>query len=264
MRKSAWAGACAVTLGLALALAAGPALAADEEIQVYMDEMNKAGHFGLDTHVNYVASGERLADFPGEQQSLHRLRVTPEWSYGLTDHIELGAYLPLITAIDGKTSVDGVKGRIKFIAPRPETQNWFWGLNFELGKVDHRLDVNPWNAELKGIWGTRAGAWTLAANANFDWAVKGPDKGPMTLQIAAKATYDIVPDFAVGLETYNDLGSVHHLGGDLTRQEQALYLVMDKTFGDWDLDFGVGRGYGANPDDWTIKAIIGVPIDRRK
>jgi hypothetical protein len=258
MRKLIWAAAGA------LALIGSPALAADEEIQVYMDEMNKAGHFGLDTHVNYVVSGDRLTDFPGQQQSLHRVRVTPEFSFGLTDNIELGAYLPLMTGIDGHYSADGVKGRIKFIAPRAEGREWFWGANFELGRVDNRLDINPWNAELKGILGARHGPWTLAANANFDWAVKGPDKGPTTLQLAAKATYDIAPDFAVGLETYNDLGPVRHLGGDLSRQEQALYLVMDKTFGDWDLDFGVGRGYGDNPDKWTIKAIIGVPIDRRK
>ncbi|HET9161389.1 MAG TPA: hypothetical protein VFN88_12330, partial [Caulobacteraceae bacterium] len=205
----------AAALMLAAAAAAGPALAADEEIQVYMDEMNKTGHFGLDVHTNYVASGERIADFPGEQQTLHRGRITPEFSYGLTDNIELGAYLPLFTAIDGKASVDGVKGRIKFIAPHPESQRWFWGLNFELGKVDHRLDVNPWNAELKGIVGGRFGPWTLAANTNFDWAVKGPDTGPTTLQIATKATYDIAPDFTIGVESYNDLGPVRHLGGDL-------------------------------------------------
>ena len=260
MRKSWMAGAAiAAVLG-----GATPALAADEEIQVYMDEMNKAGHFGLDTHVNYVASGDRVADFAGQEQNLHRVRVTPEWSYGLTDHIELGAYLPLMTGVDGHFAADGVKGRIKFIAPRPETQTWFCGVNFELGRVAHRLDENPWNAELKWIAGTHNGPWTLAANANFDWAVKGPNTGPTTLQIATKATYDIAPDFAIGVESYNDLGPVRHLGGDLTRQEQALYLVVDKTFGDWDLDFGVGRGYGDNPDKWTIKAIIGVPIDRRK
>ena len=60
-----------LTLAAALALA-GPALAADEEIQVYMDEMDRPGQFGLDLHNNYVLSGDAGVDYAGEQSSLHR------------------------------------------------------------------------------------------------------------------------------------------------------------------------------------------------
>ena len=74
MRNWALIGAC----GLALAGVAGPALAAGEEIQVYMDEISPKGHFGLDVHVNYVADGVKTFDYPGQQQSLHRVRITPE------------------------------------------------------------------------------------------------------------------------------------------------------------------------------------------
>jgi hypothetical protein len=63
-------------MGCAL-LAAQPAKAAPEEIQVYMDEMDKPGHFGLDTHLNYVTDGTYTDDYPGQQQALHRLRITP-------------------------------------------------------------------------------------------------------------------------------------------------------------------------------------------
>jgi hypothetical protein len=258
MRKLIWAAATA------LALIGGPALAADEEIQVYMDELNPTHHFGLDVHINYVTSGDRIADWPGQQQSLHRLRVTPEFSFALSPNWELGAYLPLMTAEDGHYSTDGVKGRIKFLASRPEGQHWFWGANFELGRVDRRQDINPWNAELKGILGTHNGPWTLAMNANVDWAVKGPDTGPTTLQIATRASYDIAPDFTIGVENYNDLGPVRHLGGDLSKQEQAVFLTVDKGLGDWDLQVGVGRGYGDNSDNWILKAMVGIPIDRRK
>ena len=84
-------------LALALAALSGPALAADEEIQVYMDDMDKPGQFGLDVHNNYVFTGDGALDYPGEMSSLHRYRLTPEWSYGLTKDIELGLYLQLTT-----------------------------------------------------------------------------------------------------------------------------------------------------------------------
>ena len=96
--------------------AAAPALAGPEEIQVYMNELDAPGEIGLDIHSNYVLSGDRVGDYLGEQQSVHRLRITPEFSYGLTNNLELGAYLPLATG-DGhvRFGLDGVKFRLKCI-----------------------------------------------------------------------------------------------------------------------------------------------------
>ena len=71
----------------------------------------------------------------------------------------------------GSFRAGGVKARIKWVAPKPADQDWFWGLNFEIGRVAKSLDINPWNAELKGIVGLRRGPWTVAANLNADWVV---------------------------------------------------------------------------------------------
>lgn len=110
----------------ALGITAAPLAAAPEEIQVYMDEMNQPGQFGLDVHSNYVFTGALIDDYPGQQPSLHRLRVTPEFSYGLTSTFELGLYLPLAT-LDRQDHLgaDGVKFRIKYIAPRPANRTWY-------------------------------------------------------------------------------------------------------------------------------------------
>jgi hypothetical protein len=256
------------TIRLALIALAGLALlpsaawAADEEIQVYMDEMNPKGGYGLDVHLNYVPKGRAAnADYAGQMASDGRFRITPEWSYGLTKDVELGLYLPLATIDrDGRAELGGVKGRIKWIAPRDQGQAWFWGANLEVGRVRRSLDINPWNAELKGILGVRKGPWTLASNLNVDWAVSGPDKGPVTYQIATKASYRLDEDLSVGLESYNDLGGARRFAR-LSQNNQQVYAVIDKGFGKWDLDLGVGRGWGNPEDQWTIKAIVGVPID---
>src|SRR4249919_827322 len=246
---------------LAAGLVPGAARAADEEIQVYMDEIGPPRRLGLDVHLNYVPTGRTLPDYPGQQASEGRTRITPEWSWALNSSFELGAYLPLMT-IDrhGGFEADGIKGRIKWVAPRPADQAWFWGLNFELGRVKEDLDRNPWNAELKGILGTRAGPWTLAANLNIDWVVSGPDQGaPADLQLALKAGYAVGKDTSIGIETYNALGNTRTLGRFAENDHQT-YLVIDKSFGRWDLNFGVGYGYGRPEDRWIVKAIVGVPI----
>jgi hypothetical protein len=248
-------------LAFAAATLPRPASAADEEIQVYLDEMDDPGQFGLDVHNNYVPVGNLTHDYPGEQQSLGRYRVTPEFSYGLTKYLEAGLYLPLAT-IDryGHADADGIKGRLKFIAPHPEDQTWFWGLNFEIGAVGNNLDENPGNAELKGILGDRIGPWTLGLNANIDFKVAGPVASPTTVEFDSKISYKLTDKFAIGLESYNGSGELQHFGS-LGHSPEAIFAVVDTSIGAWDLNFGVGAGYGASTDHLILKAIVSVPID---
>lgn len=239
-----------------------PAMAAPEEIQVYMDEMDKPGHFGLDTHFNYVTDGTLANDYPGQQQSLDRLRITPELSYGITPNVEAGLYLPLAT-IDGQGRLDpgGVKARLKFIAPRAHGQVWWWGANFEIGHVNHKLDVNPWNAEFKGIVGARLGKWTLAENANVDFVVSGPQPHSPEVEFDTKLAYAMTKRVSLGIESYNGTGSFAHFGavGD---SDQSIFAVTDIDLGHWALNFGLGRGYGTNPDHMIVKAILSLPLER--
>jgi hypothetical protein len=260
MRQSISRAAAAAAVTLA-SLAAGAARAAPEEIQVYMDEIGPVHQLGLDVHLNYVPDGRTRPDFAGEEASGGRFRITPEWSYALNPNLELGLYLPLAEITrGGDLEVGGAKARIKWVAPRPADQDSFWGLNFELGKVRHSLDQNPWNAELKGIVGVRKGPWTLAANLNVDWVVSGPDaSSPPDLQLALKAAYSLDKRTAVGFESYNGLGTTKAFG-PLNRNDNQTFLVLDRSFGRWDVNFGVGYGYGAPEDRWILKAVIGVPI----
>lgn len=241
------------------AILCSPALAAPEEIQVYMDELNDPGQIGLDIHNNYVLTGKSGVDYLGQQPSLHRYRVTPEWSLGLTRSLEFGMYLPLATIDRRGLFIDGIKFRLKWLAPRPEGQKWFWGANFEIGRESYRLDENPWNAELKGIVGVHSRKWTAAANVNFDFKVSGPVSAPATLEIATKIDYAVSPKTAIGIESYTGLGAVQRLGR-FGSSEQSTYATIDTSVGQWDLNLGVGHGYGSNPDKWIAKAIVSVPL----
>jgi hypothetical protein len=250
----------AAFMGLVIGCAATSAKAAPEEIQVYMDELNDPGEVGLDIHNNYVLTGDPGVDYTGQQQSLYRFRLTPEWSLGLGHSLELGAYLPLATIDRGSLFIDGVKFRLKWLGPRSEGQTWFWGANFEIGREDHRLGQNPWNAELKGIAGVRSGKWTAAANANLDFKISGPVPAPATVEIATKLAYAISSRAALGIENYNGAGEVRRLGR-FGQSEQSTYLTADTAIGKWALNLGIGRGYGRNRDKWTLKAIVSVPLN---
>jgi hypothetical protein len=251
----------AMTVSGMVQMLPGTALAAPEEIQVYRNELEEPGHFGLDVHTSYVLTGNRAAEEQGLESSIHRLRVTPEFAYALSETLELGAYLPLTTlqTDTGRFKVEGAKLRLKYIAPRAEDQDWYWGLNGEFGRVDAALDPNPYNAELKAIVGRQTGNWSLAANLNIDVKVHGPQSAPTTLELATKLEYKLGEDAGIGIENYNGLGEWKHLGR-FSRSEHQSFVTVSRKLGGFDVDLGVGTGYGANSDHFLVRAIIGVPL----
>ena len=252
-------------VALAPLLFAAPAHAAPEEIQVYLDELNAPGEIGLEVHVNYVPTGLPGIDYEGEQASVRRLRYTPEFSLGLPGHFELGFY-PVLGTIDrdGRIDVHGTKARIKWQGPVPKGARWWWGANFELSYEDRALSINPSNAELKGFIGGRFGRWTLAANLNADFVAIGREPAPLSFDLDTRISYKLSKKVEIGVEAYDGFGSTRDFGA-FAQSEQTVYAVIDVDTGaGWAVNFGIGHGFGANPDDVTLKAIVSVPIGRRR
>jgi len=235
------------------------ALAAAEEIQIYMDEMNAPKEIGLDIHTNYVFKGNHTPDYPGAQAPDQVLRITPEFSYGLTPNLELGAYILMSHGSDERSTVDGEKVRLKFLATKEDGQHFYWGANVEVGRVNYRLDQNPWNGELKGIIGYRDERWTLATNPNIAWKISGPASNPPSFHLDSKLAYKTEWGFDAGVESYNEFGPVAHMG-HFDKESQTLFGVIDINVHGWDLDLGLGHGLNAASDRWLVKAVISVPL----
>lgn len=247
-------------LWLAVLALPAPAIAAPEEIQVYMDELNAPGEVGLDLHLNHVPTGGDGIDYAGEQSSLRRFRLTPELSLGLGHGFELGVYVPLAT-LDrtGRLGADGAKVRLKWLGSRPGAKI-FWGGNFEIGYEDRRLSPNPWSAEFKTILGAHLGRWTIANNVNFDFVVSGPAPSPLAFDTDTRISYALTPKLAIGIESYDGFGSTRDFG-DFRLSEQSTFFVIDADLGrGWGVNVGIGHGYGGNADGLILKAIISVPI----
>jgi hypothetical protein len=230
-------------------------LAADEEIQVYEDDLSAPGQFGVDVHNNFVVSGSGTPSYAGEQAPLHVYRLTPEFYYGLTKTVELGLYLLTTRDPEGGAHVEGSKVRVKYVPEHDAEHGFYWGANLEVGKTTTRASEEPWNGQLKGIFGYRTGPWTLAANPNLDWSLS-PGGGPAKFGVDVKVAYAVTDRTQLGVESYNEWGPVSDLG-PLDGYAKSLYLALDHDFGGVDLNVGVGRGLTRAADDWTIKFIVG-------
>ena len=242
-----------------LGLSSPGAVAAPDEVQVYTDDMDDPGKFGLELHVNYVPKGAKEPSFEGEMQSNHRLQVTPEFSYGLSKSLEAGLYLPAAMSADGNLYGNGLRVRLKYVAPNEDGARFFWGMNAELGRSARRVAESSYSLELRPIIGYRDERWLISFNpilgTDLSTNVSREPKFEPALKISRKTAEGIY----AGLEYYGEYGPVYHM---LPAAERAhyLYAAVDFEAKGHDINFGIGRGFENAGDQWVVKAIIAFPF----
>jgi len=246
----------------ALAFCTAQAHAINDEIQVYTDDINKPGEFGLELHMNTTPAGRSTPDYPGDSIPRHGFRLTPEFSYGLTKDFEAGMYLPTVRDADGSFSASGVKLRLKWLPVKPAEDNpgWYAGVNFELARVDKRYSDSPMTSEMRMIGGYRADKWLLGINPILSWDLSpGYRNGGPDAVLGFKAAHDVREGIALGVEYYSGIGKLNHpLPHSL--QEHTIYAVMDFDRKPFVFNVGVGRGLTGATDQWTVKAIFDIPF----
>jgi hypothetical protein len=233
------------------------AVAAPEEIQVYTNDVNDPGEFGVEMHMNYVVDGARTPGYPGQLPSHHVFQMTPEFSYGFAKNWDAGLYLLTAAAPDGKTYANGAKFRVKYVAP--DTGAFFWGLNMELGRTSKRVTESNMNVELRPIIGWRNDKWLLSFNPIIGAAVSGDTSREPSFSPAFKVARTIVEGVQAGFEYYADMGGIHHIPA-FNQQDHSFYGVVDIETKRFDLNFGIGRGVTSASEKWVAKMIIGIPF----
>lgn len=245
---------------LLLALCATGAWATPDEIQVYTEELNKPGEFGLEQHLNYTIKGQQTAEYPGQMTSHHVTQITPEFSYGLTDMLEAGLYVPFAITSAGDTFLNGLRVRLKYIAPRQDDEKVFYGLNVEIGRDSHRTSESLSGMELRPIIGYRDTQWLVSFNPILNMALSSSVSRQPQFEPALKLTHRLSQAARGGLEYYGEYGPLNHMLPSDQRAHTA-YAVVDVETDDLDINFGIGRGYVNAADDWVMKAIIALPLD---
>lgn len=237
-----------------------PALAVPDEIQVYTDDMDEPGEFGLELHSNFVMRGPKEPGYEGEQPSHHVLQITPEFSYGISKTLEAGLYFPPIAITpDNKVQANGIRLRLKYIAPKEESDTLFWGLNTEFGYSSKRVSESAWNAEIRPIVGYRDEKWLFAFNPILDLAFSDEVSKQPQFEPALKVSRNVGHGLNLGFEYYAALGSLQNLN-QTEQHGHSLYIAADYENGPLDVNFGIGRGYGVDADQWVAKMIVSVPL----
>jgi hypothetical protein len=259
-------------LALALASAwAAPARAVDRfEIQVYEADINAPGQVGLEAHLNYTVRGTRAPEWAGQIPPYHAGRLTLEPAVGVTEWLELGAYLQLLAAPGGERRFAGWKARAKLVVPERLSGHLMLGLNVELSDVPSSVEQDRWANELRPILGWKDGRWLVSVNPILGWALTGKDRLRPDLEPCGKIAWDTRLGFSVGAEYYASLGFANDLL-PASDQEHLLLAVVDYVprtpeppagspvhAGEWELNVGLGGALTRAPGPHLLaKAIVG-------
>ena len=249
--------ACLLT---SISLWAVNAIAAPEEIQVYLDEFTESGQYSLDVHTNYVGSARQNLAASPVQTTDHQLRVTPEFSYGINSNWDMAAYLLTINDGSGTVQTDGVKVRAKWRPEVPSANSaWYWAVNFEVGQLSRRYYPDQTSSEIKliSVWKTEP--WVVGVNFNIDRSLKSNPIQGTTSEIDSKLAYTIRDGLQIGIENYAYRGEIHN-NTNLPQSNQVTFLATDFNLNKWDFNLGIGYATGQTPDRLLIKTIVGVPF----
>lgn len=231
-----------------------PAQAQTDEIEVYDAEINKPGEFNVVWHNNYTAIGRTQPDFPGGVVPNHSLIGVPEWAYGVTNWLELAAYVPIYSLTDGQRFlIDGAKVRALFAAPDAEKRTVFYGVSFELSYNSSHWEQSRWEGEIRPIIGGHLGAVDVILNP----IVETPFNGLKNLDFApaARIAYNFSKTWAAAVEHYSDFGKFS--GFDPIRdQQQVTFAVMDYKSDPNGVEFGIGHGFTAGSDELIMKLML--------
>jgi hypothetical protein len=242
------------------------ALAQDKfEIQVYDTEIASPGRFAIQLHTNYTIRGRAEPDYAGEIAPNHVARFTLEPALGITEWLELGAYLQALISPAEGLRYAGVKLRTEFVVPQRLQFPLELGLNVEVSLLPKAAEPETWASELRPIIGWSNDYFFAYVNPIVDAALNGPHPLRPELAPCAKVGYNTQLGFGLGLEYYAGLGAFAEGFLPWSEQQHLLFAVFDllrpareqPAPAGWELNAAIGRGLTRGTDQrWIAKAII--------
>lgn len=233
-----------------------------DEIQVYDSEINEVGEFGLEVHVNTTLIGDKTPAFNQERVSAGGVRLTPEFSYGLTKEIELGFYLPTVYTPGYGYESAGYKSRIKWMPLLTDgEQPWSAGVNFEYSNLNTGMELAHKNFEARTILAWDKDRWSVAVNPIFDFSVSDGQDRTADFNMGLRAMYALNgPLSGVGLEYYEDFGAINQLATPPAMQAKQIFAIAEMKslsglFKGIDLHMGLGYGWDS-ANTLTLKMIL--------
>ena len=212
------------------------------EIQVYEYLTVPRGRWNLETHLNYVARGDRngAGDVAPSQGRTH---LTFELTRGLTRYFELAGYLATARRAGGAVEFAGWRVRPRFRLPEGAFPVKF-SLSAEVAFPKRTFEDNAITLEVRPILESSFGAVQVDLNPVVGKALRGSGAAEVwDFEPGARIGYTLSPMLDLSVEYY---GSTGPLNAPLRATEQVhqFYPGADIQLSDA-IVWNVGVGFGA-------------------
>jgi hypothetical protein len=252
-------GALSLIAAIGAAVLLAPCLAAQDnyEIQVYPSETVAPRQLMLELHSNFAFEGEKQV-VDGVLPTEHALHETIELTYGVTSWFETGFYI--FTSARSGEGLQWVGDHIRPRVRAPESWQWPVGvsLSTEFGYQRRAYSPDTWTWEIRPIVDKQLGRWYLSFNPAVDKAVHGANASRgFEFSPNFKASYEVTPVAAIGVEYYGALGPVTRFDPGPQQQHQIVPSLDLNVSPDWELNAGTAIGLTRATDRFIFKMIVG-------
>ena len=227
------------------------------EIQVYGSDLVPVKSTMIELHSNYTAIGSTMIT-DGVRPTQGSEHETIEITHGFTPWFEVGFYY--FSSFNPKYGYNWVGDHIRPRFAVPESLNWPVGLSLsaEFGYQRPEYSNDEYTLELRPIIDNKINKWYFSLNPVLDDAFKGYNAGKgAEFSPDFKFSYDVTKEVALGLEYYGSLGPIIGFS-PYQQQELQIFPAIDLNLSpEWELNFGVGKGFTKSTDGLIFKMILG-------
>lgn len=246
---------------LALCAGVSPAKAQDPfEIEVYRPAVAAPGEWELETHLNYVASGTRVADGT-VAPTQHQAHGTLELTWGAAPGIEIAAYGLFARRPSAGIEAAGWRLRMAGAAPKSWSLPFDAGFSAELEYAKPAYDEHTTGLEFAPILGRAFGPLRIDLNPAVEWEfATATAAAEWSLEPKARIGYAVGRRVNVNVEYYANVGELDGLL-PMKQQVHQFYPGVDLLLGE-DLEVNAGVGFAVTPAGNQVvwKTRIEVPL----
>ncbi len=236
------------------------------EFEVYPYATHERGLVEYETLNSYVVQGHHqggegtaAGTFPSQGMWYNSL----EFTYGLTDRIEVGGYL-LTGWPDGhgfwfSGAKYRMRGRLFDEDVLPVNLGWYMELEYH---KTPQFDDDALELELRPILEKDFGWWSVILNPIFEKPMfVGPDKN-RTLEFgyAMGVYYRFLPRFSPGVEFYGGSGFITSFD-PLPQQQHYVFVVAWGHLG-YGIEYNIGPGFGLTPNSDHVLLKFNLELER--
>jgi hypothetical protein len=228
------------------------------ELEAYPATTEGRGLHEIENTTTYVANGRNPTEeeVTGEEPRRHHLfRTSLEYNYGLTDKIDIAAYLDLDKPNGKDLEYAGsrfrARGALWDKGRFPVDLGWYFEAEVpNQGEADLELEFRP-------IASRDFGRFSIDLDPIFELPTVADERRTIEFQYAARVYYRLSRNFMPSLEFFGGAGQIRNL--DPSREQE--HYVFPVVYGRLDefvpgLHFVFGPGFGITPasDKVIVKA----------